>query len=92
MVTIGIKECKAKLSEILRNLGDHDEVIITHRGQPCGKIVSILPSREEKPSLETLRGTLTELPDANYQDFLEIKTVWETALPNSEETALNRNE
>ena len=92
MVTFGIKECKAKLSEILRNLGDQDEVIITHRGQPCGKIVSIPPSSEEKPSLETLRGTLTELPDATYQDFLEIKTVWETAVPNTKEIASNRNE
>ena len=36
---------------------------------------------EEKPSLATLRGALADLPDATYQDFREIKTIWEPRMP-----------
>ena len=36
--------------------------------------------RDIKPSLSTLRGALTHLPDANYEDFMDIKAMWEPCL------------
>ena len=33
---------------------------------------------DDRPSLATLRGALSQLPDAGYQDFQEIKGIWET--------------
>lgn len=36
--------------------------------------------RDIKPSLSTLRGALTHLPDADYEEFLAIKTIWEPTL------------
>ena len=77
MTTYSIREAKAHLSEILRGLGRGDEVIITRRGRPCGRLTAV-ESVTDKPSLATLRGALSELPDAQYQDFLDIKGIWET--------------
>ena len=86
MTTYSIREFKAKVSEILRDLDDGQEVIITRRGKPCGRLTSVQPPTEMKPSLETLRGALTSLPDAVYEDFLDIKAVWEPRDPSSAET------
>ena len=76
MTTYSIREAKAHLSEILRDLGRGDEVIITRRGRPCGRLTAVEPAAD-KPSLATLRGALSQLPDAQYQDFLDIKGIWE---------------
>ena len=89
MTTYSIRDFKARVSEILRDLGDGQEVIITRRGKPCGRLTSIQPSTEIKPSLETLRGALTSLPDAAYEDFLDIKPVWEPQDPSSYEAKSN---
>ena len=78
MTTYSIREAKARLSEILRDLGRGDEVIITRRGRPCGRLTAVDAGADDKPSLATLMGTLSQLPDASYQDFQDIKGVWET--------------
>ena len=77
MTTYRVRDFKAGVSQILRELDGGEEVIITRRGKPCGKLIPIEHSAEEKPSLRTLRGALTELPDADYEDFLDTKTLWE---------------
>ena len=77
MTTYSVRDFKAGVSQILRELDSGEEVIITRRGKPCGKLIPIEYSAEEKPSLKTLRGALTELPDADYEDFLDIKALWE---------------
>lgn len=77
MTTYNIREFKARASEILRNLDEGDEVIITRHGKPCGKLTSMQSATVSRPSLSTLRGTLTRLPEAEYQDFLDAKAVWE---------------
>ena len=42
---------------------------------------------EGKLPLSTLRGSLSHLlPDATYEDFLALKTIWEPRLPASEQT------
>ena len=78
MTTYSIREAKAHLSEILRDLERGDEVIITRRGRPCGRLTAVDAGADDRPSLATLRGALSQLPDAGYQDFLEIKGIWET--------------
>ena len=80
MTTYSIRDFRAKISEILRGLEEGEEVIITRRGKPCGKLVSIQPETDTKPSLNTLRGALTHLPDADYEDFMDIKAMWEPTL------------
>ena len=69
MTTYSIREAKARLSEILRDLDHGEEVIITRRGRPCGRLTAVDASAGDKPSLATLRGNLSQLADADYQDF-----------------------
>ena len=38
MPTYTITEFKARISQILRDLKEGDEVIITRRGKPCAKL------------------------------------------------------
>ena len=45
---------------------------------------------EEKSSLSTLRGVFAELPDASYEDFLGIKSVWESRMPDPGGKEVNR--
>ena len=86
VTTYSIREFKAKLSEILRNLDDGEEVLITRRGKPCGRLTPIPRPTEEKLPLSALRGILSDrLPDASYQDFLDIKKVWEPRMPPDDE-------
>ena len=73
MTTYNIREFKAKVGEILRALSYGEEVIITRRGKPFGRLSPIQDPTEEKPSLSTLKGSFTGLPEASYEDFLEIK-------------------
>ena len=81
MTTYSIREFKAKASAILRELEHGDEVIITRRGKPCGKLTSVSAPESGKPSLETLKGSLTYLPDATYEDLLEVQSMWEPRVP-----------
>ena len=86
MTTYGVREFKARVSAILRDLDEGDEVIITRRGKPCGRLTGVLPVSDDKPSLESLRGAMTNLPDATYQDFLEIKSIWRPGAPEPDES------
>ena len=74
MTTYGIREFRTRVSGILRNLDDGEEVIITRRGEPCARLmpVPVQRSSEAKPSLDTLRGALANLPDASYEDFQNL--------------------
>ena len=86
MTTYSIREFKAKASAILRELEDGDEVIITRRGRPCGKLTSVSADESDKPSLETLKGSLTYLPDATHEDLLEVQSMWEPRVPPTDGT------
>ncbi|MCY4114454.1 MAG: type II toxin-antitoxin system prevent-host-death family antitoxin [Chloroflexi bacterium] len=83
VTTYGIREFKARISEILKELDAGSEVVITRRGEPCARLVSVPQLPREKPSLASLRGALSDLPDAIYEDFREIKAVWEPRSPPS---------
>ncbi len=92
MTTYSIREFKARVSEILRDLDEGDEVIITRRGKACGRLTSVKAPDAGKPSLETLKGSLAHLPDASYEDFLEIKRLWEPRDRMSDEVKRGREE
>ncbi len=82
MPTYGVTEFKARFSEILRNLDDGEEVIVTRRGKPRARFTRIRHSPDDKLPLRTLRGAFSHrLPDASYQDFLDIKKIWEPRMP-----------
>ncbi len=91
MTTYSIREAKARLSEILRDLGNGEDVIITRRGRPCGRLSAVEAVSDDKPSLATLRGALSQLPDAGYRDFQDIKGIWETRERLSDDSAGNPN-
>ena len=78
MTTYSIREAKARLSEIVRDLERGEGVIITRRGRPCGRLTAVVAGADDKPSLAILRGALAELPDAGYPDLRDIKGIWET--------------
>lgn len=78
MTTYSIREFKARASQILRDLAEGEEVIITRRGQPCGKLTAVPQPAAEKLSRRSLRGIYRGiLPHATYEDFQEIKKIWE---------------
>jgi prevent-host-death family protein len=43
---VSVRELKARLSEYLRRVQQGEEVVITHRGEPVGRIVPIEQERE----------------------------------------------
>ena len=76
MATYGIREFKARASEILRNVEAGEEVVITRRGKPCGKLTGVPPS-EENPALTTLREKYSSLPDLDFEEIqATIKGFW----------------
>lgn len=78
MATYGIREFKARASEILRNVEEGEEVVITRRGKPCGKLIAPPVDAGPQLSLATLRGAFRDiLPEATWEDFQEIKKIWE---------------
>ena len=74
VATYNMREFKAIVSEILRDLDEGAEVIITRRGKPCGRLTALGTPKDGMPSLRSLRGSLSHLPDATYEDFLSVKT------------------
>lgn len=42
-------------------------------GHHCDRVTPGKQADDDKPSLATLRGALTDLPDATYEDFQDIK-------------------
>lgn len=85
VITVSIRELKARTSEILRQLekeGDL-EVIVTRHGKPCAKLVSarrhLVRIAEKVPASEriSLRNTWSHLPELTDADFEEAKRIWE---------------
>ena len=49
MATYGIREFKARASEILRNLEEGEEVVITRRGNRAGNLSAYRHRRKTRP-------------------------------------------
>ena len=84
MATIyGVREFKAKVSEILRDLDNGEEVVITRHGKPCAKLVHVDDGAPKPASaLKSLRELGRRLPDATWEDFQELKKTWEPRVPD----------
>ncbi len=78
MTTYSVKDFKARASEILRNLGNGEEVIITRRGKPCAKLTAVPEPAEGKKSLAELRGAYRGiLPDLSFEEIQDgIREMW----------------
>ena len=74
MALYNTREAKARLSQILRGLDRGEGVIIKRRGHSCGRLTARDAIADYKLCLATLRGALSQLPDAGYQDF---KAIWD---------------
>ncbi len=80
--TIGMRELRARLGQVIAGLDRHAEVIITRYGRPCAKLTAVEgPNRPEKASLASLRDRLPRLPDASYDDFQQLKAIWGPSRP-----------
>lgn len=75
MTTYSIRELRAKAGQILDSLAEGEEVIITRRGKPCGKLVAVAEEQEqaEKLPLHTLRDAFAGLPDLSYEEIQALR-------------------
>ncbi|MCY4449623.1 MAG: type II toxin-antitoxin system prevent-host-death family antitoxin [Chloroflexi bacterium] len=80
--TYGIREFKTKVSEILHDLDDGEEVIITRHGKPCAKLVHVEAEAEAKKLPLSALKDMLDLPDATWEDFMEAKKIWEPRIPD----------
>ncbi len=77
MITIAMKEFKARTSAILRDLAAGDSVIITRHGKPCAKLTSLNQNPSDRQSLSSLKGIWSDLPDVSYEEFRALKGIWD---------------
>ena len=56
MSTYSISEVKARASEILRELDEGDETIITRRGKACGRLTSVEAPAAGGPLARNVEG------------------------------------
>ena len=70
MTTYSIRELRAKAGQILDSLAEGEEVIITRRGKPCGKLVAVAA---ERPPLTPLQQKYAHLPDLSYEEIQAIR-------------------
>ena len=82
MPTYTITQFKAKAREIIDNLKEGDEVIITRRGKPCARLELVDPPDKKKGIQSSLMGAYRDvLPEATWEDFQEAKKIWRDGLP-----------
>ena len=86
MTTYSIGELRAKAGQILDSLAEGEEVIITRRGKPCGKLVAVAEEtgKSGKLPLHTLRDAFRGLPDLSYEEIRaardEMNQAWKARL------------
>ena len=78
MATIGVRELKANASRVLKEMEKSgEEIVITRRGKPCAKLVPIGAGLTGERTLGSLKGALLSLPELVFDDFMDVKSVWE---------------
>ena len=78
MTTYSIRELRAKAGQILDSLAEGEEVIITRRGKPCGKLLAIPGERLGKSSVaSSLQQKYGHLPDLSLEEIQGyVKGLW----------------
>jgi prevent-host-death family protein len=73
MSTVTIEEAKARLSDLIHELGPGEEVVITEHDQPVAKLVSEKPAIRQRPQPGLCRGMITIVADdeEHLKDFAE---------------------
>jgi prevent-host-death family protein len=56
---IGVRELKAQLSSVLRDVEEGETVRVTSRGRPVAEIVPVLPGRSETTKKLIAEGRIT---------------------------------
>lgn len=71
MRTVGSRELKTKLSEVLREVREHDEVVVvTHRGRPIARIIPE-PRGESARRFDEVWSEMDQLAAAIARDWPE---------------------
>jgi len=74
--SVGVRELKARASELLRELGcKGGGVVITRHGKPCAKLVPFKEARAASGQ-RPLRNAYPHLPALTEEDFLQAKRTW----------------
>lgn len=86
MAEIGIREFKQQASKILKEVREEGATYtITYQGQPCGILVPYSTSKGHKKRGKrkgvsknvSLRGIWKDGPDIPWEEFMEVKKVWD---------------
>ena len=80
--TIGIRELKARVSAVLREVqATGEEYVITLRGRPIARLEPVTGETSPGPTdgMGGSRGTLSELAGLSGRDFEAAKKIWEPA-------------
>ena len=81
MATYGIREFKAHLSEILRDLEAGDEVIITRHGKPCARLTAAPEPDDGKLPLSSLRDKSPTCRMSRTKSSSRQTKIWEPRMP-----------
>src|SRR5947207_2087549 len=86
MRRLGSRELKAKLSEVLRQVRENDEVfVVTHRGRPIARIVPESLGRTPAPEFAAIWSEMDRLSE-------EIACDWPKHVSAAEAVAADRRE
>lgn len=78
MPTIAVRELKARASELLRQVEEGEEFLVTRYGKPCARLVPADGAEGPRTKLPALLGIYRDrLPPLTWDDFLEAKRIWE---------------
>jgi len=73
--SIGIREFRARTSEVVRQAEEGLEFTITRHGKPCAKLGPADSGPNTGRRAPSLYGKYPELPDLDWEDFVEAKRI-----------------
>lgn len=71
MKTITIREAREGLSHPEQLFADHDEVVVTRRGEPVARILPVAPAKPKFRSLAAFRASQKPLAKPLSQSVIE---------------------
>lgn len=77
MPTIGVRELKARASELLRQVEEGEEFVVTRHGKPCARLVPAATRQAVGAKSPSLLGRYRGGAELTWEDFQEAKRIWE---------------